>query len=331
MKKTGRYRFQVLFISVLMIGAASLLRAQSIPKVQPSDSARSCDLSSALAFDLRMSDCENRWVVLPKKPGDDSHAYGYIYIDPTAGFTLYVGGGFKLDAAGKYQSMPNPLMPRSFTLIDKEGKKQEYPTNAVQMRMRLRENGIVSALPRDALAQLGLSDTPEWISHYEDKSSSAVHAVNWGRLYNGFGDSARALSYLEPVFREQPQARGLIFELAYAYNALGRFGDAVALVTSISEQDRKNPNLCKELAFSYLSTKRFREAKEWYLYCLSIEQSTVLVRSEMAFNLSQAYRQLGDGENCKQWMSKAREWAPQGSHLDRRLKQQPQMEQACGS
>jgi hypothetical protein len=52
-----------------------------------------------------MVDCENHWVVLPKTPGEDSYGYGYVYLDPEAGFTLRWGGRFTLDAQEQYRKV----------------------------------------------------------------------------------------------------------------------------------------------------------------------------------------------------------------------------------
>lgn len=60
-----------------------------------------------------MSDCENRWVALYHKPEDHDYTYGFVYIDPQAGFTLQYFGRFTIDATGNYHAASNPVPPTS--------------------------------------------------------------------------------------------------------------------------------------------------------------------------------------------------------------------------
>jgi len=271
-----------------------------------------------LSFNFRMVDCENQWVALPKKPGEDSYGYGYVYLDPGAGFTLHWGGSFTLDAQEKYHKVPD----RS------DGKERRI--------IRLGGYGVAAPLPKvaplskEALTQLGLPERPDWMKYYEDRSDAVSRKVHRGRAYNLIGEPERALAYLEPAYKERADAQGLAFELAYAYNALKRYDQASTVLTSAVARNPKDPHLCRELAFTYLHTKKFKEAVEQYPYCISISEGGDLARkSEMAFNLAWAYYQLRDKENCQQWLSKAKEWAPQGSPIYGFFKQQPESMQAC--
>lgn len=65
--------------------------------------------STGLDYNLHMSDCENQWVVLSHEASDKPYTYGFVYIDPEAGFTLQIAGSFTIDAGGKYRAEPNPL------------------------------------------------------------------------------------------------------------------------------------------------------------------------------------------------------------------------------
>jgi len=79
---------------------------------------------------------------------------------------------------------------------------------------------------RKNVGQDGLPEKPDWLKFYEDKADPITHKVNWGFFYNGIGDSRRAIDYLESAYSESPDAPRLVFELTYAYNALGRPEDA---------------------------------------------------------------------------------------------------------
>ena len=170
---------------------------------------------AGLIYDVHMSDCENRWVALYHKPEEADYTYGFVYIDPQAGFTLHYFGRFTIDAGGNFHVAPNPLPPDKFSL-----------------KIRLDGNGIAALLPSRALSQLQLPPKPDWLKYYEDKADPVIHKANWGFFYNGIGDSQQALGFLESAYKERPDAPRVVFELTYAYNATGRSEDAIRVAKS---------------------------------------------------------------------------------------------------
>src|SRR3954467_7361887 len=85
---------------------------------------------AGLAYDVHMSDCENRWVALYHKPEDADYTYGFVYIDPQAGFTLHFFGRFTVDPDGNYHAATNP-----------------FPADKYSLKIRLDQNGIAALLP----------------------------------------------------------------------------------------------------------------------------------------------------------------------------------------
>jgi len=258
------------------------------------------DAAAALSYNFHMSDCENRWVALSHKPGDSDYTYGFVYIDPEAGFTLQFGGKFTIDAAGNFHAAPDPL-----------------DSQKINLKIRLEEgNGVAALLPPRAITQLGLPEKPDWLKSYEDKSDPLIHKANWGSFYNGMGDSRRALEYLEPAYKEKPDNHKVVFELAYAYNALERPADAIQVAKGEWIKSPKDELLCREMAFAYLSLKSFKEATEQYPSCIALcddSEAGRAEKSELEVNLGAAYQEMGDKQNHDEWLNKAKEWAPKGS------------------
>ena len=255
--------------------------------------------AAGLNYDSHMSDCEDRWVALYHKPEDTDYTYGFVYIDPQAGFTVQYGGRFTIDANGKYRLAPNPILP-----------------DKMNLKIRLDQNGVVAILPPAALAELGLPEKPDWLKSYEDKTDPVTHKVNWGSFYNGIGDSRRAVAYLESAYKERPDSPKLGFELAYAYNAIERSQDAIRLSKSEFAKNPKDELLCREMAFAYLHLKSYKEAATQYQVCVALcgdSESQMAEKSELAFDLSSAYNGLGDTANHDAWEVKAKVWAPKGS------------------
>ncbi len=259
--------------------------------------------AAGLTYDVHMSDCEDRWVALYHKPEDHDYTYGFVYIDPQAGFTLHFGGRFTIDADGKYRSAPNPIPPDKMTL-----------------KIRLEQNGVAALLPARALAQLQLPQKPDWLKYYEDEADPITHKVNWGSFYNGIGDLRRAIDYLESAYKERPDAPKLVFELVYAYNALERPEDAIRLSKSEFAKNPKDELLCREMAFAYLHLKSYKEAATQYQACIALcgdSESQMAEKSELAMNLSSTYKALADTPNSEAWLEKAKRWAPKGSPVYR--------------
>jgi tetratricopeptide (TPR) repeat protein len=255
--------------------------------------------AAGLSYEVHMSDCEDRWVALFHKPEDRDYTYGFVYIDPQAGFTLHFFGRFTIDTDGNYHSAPNPLPPDKYSL-----------------KIRLDQNGIAALLPPRALAQLGLPEKPDWLKYYEDKADPVTHRVNWGSFYNGIGDSRRAIDYLESAYKEKPDAPKVVFELAYAYNALGRSEDAIRVSKDEFGKKPKDELLCREMAFAYLNLKSYKEATGQYQSCIALcdeSEAGRAEKSELAMNLGSAYGRLGDVQNRDAWLEKAKGWAPKGS------------------
>ena len=279
--------------------AACLWLTTALTLVTGSLAADDPPKSPTLNYTLHMSDCENRWVVLYHKPDYSDYTYGFVYIDPQAGFTLQYGGRFTIDADGKYHLATNPI-----------------PSDKMNLKIRLDQNGSAARLPSEAIAQLGLPEKPDWLKFYEDKADPITHKVNWGFFYNSIGDSRRALDYLESAYRERPDAPRVVFELTYAYNAVGRPKDATRVAKSEFAKNPKDELLCREIAFAYISLKSYRDATGQYQACIALcpdSESGMAEKSELAMNLSAAYAAQSDVTNRDEWLEKAKSWAPKGS------------------
>jgi tetratricopeptide (TPR) repeat protein len=218
-----------------------------------------------LSFTVRMVDCENHWVALPPTPGEVSYGYGYVYLDPEAGFTLRWGGRFTLEDQEHYRKVSERFAGKERLIIRLGGQGVAAPLPNV------------APLPAAARTQLGLPEKPDWMMLYEDTSDAVTRQVNRGRAYNAIGDPERALTYLEPAYQEKAQAKGLACELAYAYNALQRFDQAITVLTSAVQRNPRDAYVCSELGFSYLHARKLQEAIEQYLHCLAISHDANVV------------------------------------------------------
>jgi tetratricopeptide (TPR) repeat protein len=280
--------------------AVAQIAPQLRSAAQIADAGVKADDSAGLSYNVHMSDCEGRWVALYHKPEDGpQYTFGFVYIDPQAGFTLEFGGYFTIHGDGSFHAIPDPIH-----------------SNKAAFKIRLEQNGVAALLPHRALEELGLQEKPGWLKYYEDTANPVTHKVNWGFHYNAIGDSRRALDYLESAYDENPNAPRVVIELAYAYNALGRPGDALRVLKNEFAKKPKDELLCREMAYADLKLKNYKEATEQYPLCIALcddSETGMAERSELASDLSAAYNGLGDTASHDAWVEKAKSWAPKGS------------------
>lgn len=160
---------------------------------------------TTLKFDQHMINCKDKWVVYP--PNRDSlYPFGFIYLDQQAGLTLNYEGSFKILPTGEFQ---------------------RNKTDTIDFKVRLEPNNkLVALVPAEKYKALNIPIVPEWLKNYQGDTNAANNLFALGYMYNLWGDSYKALTYLNKVKEQDPSHKGLNIEMAYAYNALQRFDSA---------------------------------------------------------------------------------------------------------
>lgn len=248
---------------------------------------------SALEYNKRFVECEDKWVAFEPKE-DGSQIFGFIYIDATAGLTLHAEGSFTIGADGKYI-------------------RKNMLENGM-LKVRLEPNDVkVAILPADRLKELDVSETPGWLHNYKDTKDTIGRMVRWGYYYNHWGESAKALTYLEKAYALDPAHEGVEFELAYAYNALEQFEKALpVLAKALERPGADNCLLYKELSYANMSLKRMNEAAASSMKGIGACKDEQL-KAEMAYNMAYAFYKINDKENCRNWATEVKKWTKPGN------------------
>lgn len=237
----------------------------------------------------RIADCENRWVLLPREDGLLTLAF--VYIDAQMGFTVHIQGLVAEKGAG--------LERRPWPMEDKARLIARIPTNIA-----------VRCLDPKELAPLSLVAEPDWLKHYADASPVGEHLTSWGSHYNHIGASAQALRFLEKAHEAGVTTHALMFELGFAYNALGRFDDAKRVLAPVVREHRPDPNVLGELAYAQMRLGDYERAIEWYEKAIDLLGNDAPARSmEFARNISAAYNALGKKRQSAQWMKRSEKYA----------------------
>lgn len=248
---------------------------------------------STLEYNKRFVECEDQWVAFrPEK--DSSQVFGFIYIDAEAGLTLQAEGSFTIGADGHF--IPKKMMENG------------------AYKIRLQPNNVkVAILPPDRLKELGVSQIPDWLHFYKDTKDTIGRMVRWGYYYNHWGESAKALTYLEKAYKLDPAYKGVEFELAYAYNALEQFDKAVPVLTTALERPEAEPCLLyKELCYAQMFLNRMNEASASSLKGIEACED-VQLKAEMAYNMAYQFYKRKDKENCRNWAAEVQKWTKPGN------------------
>lgn len=239
---------------------------------------------NALQFDKKYVQSEDKWVAF-SADSIGNHPYGFIYIDSQAGLTLDYAGTFKIDENGKFLS-----------------KKKEVD-GLVKYRLEP-NNNLVAFIPESKFTELQIQKVPDWLKSYKTDEGSIDRLYKWGFMYNGWNECEKALEYLEKADKIDSNYKGLQVELAFSYNCLKRYNDAIKVLQKAVKQDPLDAYTNKELIYAEVKNGNLEEAKTVYRKVLKqVKDKTY--NSENAYNILQAYFLKGDVKNFESWLSEA--------------------------
>lgn len=244
-----------------------------------------------LNFDKRNVQCEDKWISY-QMDKDSTYTYGFIYIDSQAGLTFNYEGKFKIEKNGKFNKLKTEL-----------GKEVGF------IKSRLRPNRIaIAEIPESKFAELNIEKIPTWLKSYKTDENSIDRLYRWGYMYNGWNECEKALTFLEKADKIEPNFKGLQTELAFSYNALGKFDKAEK---SLMKAIVNNPTDCythKELAYTYTKLENLTKVVETFNKMTKIcsEQNFV---QETAYNLAYEYFKAKDKVNFTKWKTEAEKWS----------------------
>jgi len=241
-----------------------------------------------LEFNKRFVESEDRWVAFAIGK-DSTQPYGFIYIDAQAGLTLQYEGNFTVGPDGKFIS--------------------KKATENGSVKIRLEPNTVkVAFLPEHRVKELGHEWVPDWLSIYKQTSDTIGRMVRWGYFYNHWGESAKALAYLEKAYTLEPTKEGLEFELAYAYNALSRFNEAIAVLEKAIQHKPAECLYYKELSYAQIHVNNMKKADEATRNGVQHCEDKKM-KAEICYNLTYTYYKNKDKANFSIWAAETKKWA----------------------
>lgn len=255
--------------------------------------------ADTLQFNKRASRSINEWVVFPNG-NTNKYPYGFIYVDDMAGFTFQLTGTFTIADNGKYMID---------TALQTKLKVGSY-------KYRLYGNTkLLSAIPKSHCKDLGINGDPDWLKIYNTHTDTLSHNITLARHLNNMNDFESAINYALKTYKIKPHASGLEFELAYAYNASGHYGEAIKVLEPAIKNNANDVFLYKELGYSFTNTNQFEKAIAVFKDGIACSDANTHLneKAEMAINTAVCYRNLKNNDLFKEWVLKAKEWAPANS------------------
>ncbi|MEN2415740.1 tetratricopeptide repeat protein [Flavobacterium mesophilum] len=239
---------------------------------------------NSLQFDKKFVQSEDRWVAF-SADSIGNHPYGFIYIDSQAGLTFDYEGTFKIDEKGKFISTKKELQ------------------GAMKYRLEP-NNNLVAFIPESKFTELQIQKLPDWLKGYKTDEGSIDRLYKWGYMYNGWNECEKALEFLEKANKINSDYKGLQVELAFSYNCLKRYNDAITVLNKAVKQNPLDSYTNKELIYALVKNGDLEEAKNVYRKVLK-EVKDKTYNSENAYNILQAYFLKKDIKNFDSWLSEA--------------------------
>lgn len=237
---------------------------------------------NVLKFDKKLIECENKWVLLPKKEKDSTYGLGFFYIDRTAGFSI------KLDK----------------TLILKNGIINSIDSTQNSSISHRVSNGqyLVEIVSNKILEKFKIDKYPRFFEksylpdNFENDSNDLVKRGYW---YNALGRSDIALPLLEKAKLINNKTENLNFELAFAYNVTKQFEKSISLLHIGIKNEKNNFLLYKELIYALVENNQIAKAEIAFSNGIKIKEKKYA--DESAYNIAYGYFKLKNKPKFEEW------------------------------
>jgi len=268
------------YILFYLLLAANILQAQPL-----------------LNFDKHFTECEDHWIAYPI--GEDSnHIYGFVYIDTQAGLTLNYEGRFKVKADGRF-------IPKTM--------------DSVSLKYRLEpSNFLVAFIPESKYDELKIKEVPEWLKYYKKDTATIERLYKWGFTYNGWDQCAKALTYLQKAEKIDPNYKGLAVELAFSYNCLGRYDEAVTVLLAAISVNPTDAYINKELIYAQIKSGNLASASESCKRAIAVCPDKSY-NGENCYNLLHAFYLNKDRINFYNWLDETKKWTKDNGKLTKSI------------
>ena len=230
-------------------------------------SAQKQNLPKDIVFDTPIFETEKQWVFLPPKDENSTMLFAaMLYYDQAAGYTLELGETFDI---------------KNGNLIKQESEDPNTGSTKVRWNnLKLK----VAKLSDQRSKEFKIEKTPEWLSNYYPKNITNEDLVDKYSSLNGADFSDIALPKLEELHQQKYRSAKFYFELAYAYNALGKYAEAEKVIDEADQNGLNDELLIKEMLYAKNNLGNTDRSAKYLLANLD-KMKTQLFKDENISNL----------------------------------------------
>ena len=250
---------------------------------------------SEIEFNTRYFEAVDKLVLVPTSI-DSEYFVGYIYLEPVVGFTLERMG--ILIVSGEEFKITETLEELQMSL------KIRIPDNANDMYL----------ITPEQQNHLNIPPMPDWVPIYKKNSNDVSYLKEIGFEYNRVGASSFALQPLTKAYSLQPDFEGLLYELAFAFNATKQYAATIDLLKKTIKTHKKNARILSEYGFALNQSNKVKEAESVYKKALKYSNDDNL-SIEICFNMIQAFYNSQNYKKFNYWVKKFDKRSPKDSPL----------------
>jgi hypothetical protein len=228
---------------------------------------------SDLKFDNTLINCIDKWVVLPQTP-DSLNAYGFVYMDPSAGLTFNLEGQYKYDNS-KYQFI-----------------------KVRQKKIRILPNEtLVAIIPKSLLPIFSLPVKPEWLSFFKENVKPEDLAYRYGITYLKWKDNKKAFNYLNGTAKNLDIRTNKEITKLYKdeivrlcnYNMMKKAEETYRNAIVECEEEEEKAEMAYAITYQYYKEKQLekfnywlKEIDRWVLSDNNIQKKVEIMQRQMA-------------------------------------------------
>ena len=235
--------------------------------------------NSLLEFKDKIYTCENKWVTYPLKERDSVYALGYVYIDRDAGFSFHSEKKFKISKEGKFILQPKSSISKVITRI------QNF-------------DAVCAVIPAEKFKELGITGNPAFMKSIVI-ADEAEDLVLRASHYNHIRASSMAIPLLEKAQKINPAARGLLYELIYAYNEKEDYKKVISLLHIAISKGENNPLFYKELIYALAKEGQLENAETTFSNMKKLKEVKYL--DDASYFIMEGYFVKKDAEKFEVW------------------------------
>ena len=250
--------------------------------------------NNELNFSTRFTRCENRWVAMPLHNTTHQYVYGYIIIDPSAGFT------FKFEGV--------------FTVANNGNFVKDYSTILTDHLLLHGTGRLFSIINPMHFNELGIKTKTAPLTGQDANANTLSHDIAWGTFYNNEKDSEYALSYLEAAYKLNPHAADVEYQLAFAYNALKLTDRALSVLTGAINNNAADVKLNCAMGFTLFQKGDIITGLSYVKKAIALCPDMARKR-DMAIQVALFYKKSNNVTAYRDWLNQADAWTPKETEV----------------